>query len=359
MTSYGPWVQDDDFEASNEAIAEAGDEWRTEYASVDDVYGSVTPGTYTLLSLNRNLQPATEPYAPEPSLDSMKFAFQWIQAITTPEEPVDGRSAILNMREMYQVISASPYTEGAIFFGPQSVPDGVVGIQYEGYEPSFGIARAAATVVGATISGRVAADFHDSENVDQPEQLLPGDEFVCAVIADVGESWDSGTEPPEPSLFIDDDLIDHGVWDPTNAGGTIDEGDVAFRVAGPVEDDYTAGGQFIEADIPVNMLDAMGRALLYTKMDFGIEGPLGGPIAELPDPPGITGTKGYGYHLYDAGSPMTLTWTLRPPRYRFIFERGAAPPLRLFPRTDNLGNTPRLYPPPITRQRSNRATGYL
>ena len=36
-----------------------------------------------------------------------------------------------------------------------------------------------------------------------------------------------------------------------------------------------------------------------------------------------------------------------------------APPCRLYPRTDNLGNTPRIFPRPDTRQRSPRNTGTL
>lgn len=56
-----------------------------------------------------------------------------------------------------------------------------------------------------------------------------------------------------------------------------------------------------------------------------------------------------------------LTYTLRPPRHRFLYlepQMFASPPCRLYPRDDNLGNTPRLFPPPTTRQRSPRVGGY-
>lgn len=361
MTSYGPWIQDADVTRVNEAASHTGDEWRTEYVEVDDDYGSVVDGTYVLLSLNTNNLPAGVAYTPEPSLGESKFAMQWIQDEFSPDDPIDGRSAILNMREMYRVISASPYTDGVGFYWPggldgPGVPDGVVGVQWEGMdEPSFLYPLyAPAEVVGLTISGHMDAEFQDSMNTDDTTHLAEGYEFVVAVIADEGFGWDSGTDPPDPAVFFDDDLIDHGDWNSLSTDGGPNLASLVGRVSGPAPEDYTDGGQSVELEVPPDLLDPMGRAVLYTQMDFATEGPLIAATGEPPDPPGITGVLGYGYHL----GAMTATWTLRPRRYRWVFARGSAPPLRRRQRDDDAINNNRNRGL-SSQQHSLRNSGYL
>lgn len=80
---------------------------------------------------------------------------------------------------------------------------------------------------------------------------------------------------------------------------------------------------------------------------------------------GVSVSRSMTYREFKAGwiYGLPLTWTLQFPRIRFLYPDPVGvvtrrPHARIFPRDDNRGPSPRIFPPPSSRQTPGRLTGY-
>lgn len=344
MVAYSGWIQAPDYEkvvGSAGLVSPAGTNWQTgsAYTLVDRpaVAGHYIPTPEEIQTLvmlaNHHWTGDLMGSGFGIGVASSHLAFT---GVLLPGDivPSIARTTI-EARVFHQAVSISPYNTGANnwapFLAPGGVPADAIGWQWE--DGSEGGSKQS-SVVSAQVLGT-----HSSravQSVDGVETEIEA-HLITAIDA-VGAGFTSETLEGNADAFYADSLT---YWN-----GPY--GDRVFQISSETQPGSLPWGP---VDITPH-LDALGRVALGTSQAFGGGYP---PIVPTADYDEIgSATAGYGHSV-----SFSANYMFRPPVFRWILEAAPKPiPTRLYPRGDDLGNTPRIFPRPITKQRSPRITGH-
>ena len=316
MATYGPWIQGPDFNAS---------------VSVATITRYTDP-TYTH---------AEWEVRPDPAIDQAQ-----VDAVIVASEDawVSGRPTVLNT----QLEVAVDHWPGSIFF-PEPYT------RYAAYRHVWPLPVTAWAVNEAPWipederpPGAITYDY---------EGRLPGTVARCEVLAAdlawtvVSGDGERNVGPDAGSSTATWSVTDSGVWS-TAADGTPSlvawgaDTDAVGTALASLPDSPAGTEVELSASAPVfNTAD--GRMVLFATID----------VSEPPPWPQINGaSRGVFGYRFKSDSVVTATYTLRPPRHRFIFPDGLSVPyLRVYPRDDQLGavSAGRVWPPSRSEQGSS------
>lgn len=343
MTYYGPWTQADDEDrvgsTSTQPIGFPLAHWT--HVEYSNAYASPTPIAPTGVEMTGIQVDANagspldlrEPSGPGAGV-RMNFTLDY-------ENPSVGNWVnVLTADWFMEPIGISPWTDGAVWWTPHEsgpLPGGAIGWQWQDDMSLNG--RKPATVMGAVLSAYRQGVGHDTSTT--PDSIIASS-YATQIYAMQGEFRSDGETPPEGPSSFNDYLTD---WSPDLAAP------MAAEWTGPNVDD-SDGTVPVETVDLTGLLDDQGRCVIFNRMDFASFDPV---------TPGVVlenSSLTYGYRAVPLADGVL--WTLRPPVFRWVYG-GAhqAPPLRIYPRDDKLGNSPRIFPPSKTRQARNRISGYL
>lgn len=324
MPAYGPWIQEPDYEDTNrQRDTDSRQRIMSENAPYIDVQGSgseMIVGTewvlvsngQAMVALNKAAIRAADREAPSGSVfKTTRIARTHYADVIGGSEWGSEASATVNLMPYFV------FPGGFTFYPGDSDPE-----------------------VGAWPTDAIGFEFEGDNPLGKAETLSLR---LLSITQMVGENRDNSgpdgiarplLEAPSTGIWIDrfDDVPDQQLieFSPGNKGpATLPLGeDIELPLLPDGMIVYTKTSMFI----PPQMEDS---ASLFTLPNSWI----------------------YGYYI----ARLDVGYTLRPPRYRWIFEDTSEPYRRIFPRDDALGaGSARNYPPPKARASSSRiGGGYL
>lgn len=334
MNYYGPWIQDDDYTASVGQVTQSGtvNTTRLVTRTVDGAQAPADPSIFQEVlndaatgALSGTTQPPAVGYADGTITGHINF-----------DGGVSGPwSTIYTAGRVVTPAGYSAWANQANQFTATMPPD-AIGVEYEGWAgESLGFSE----VVSAELHfGTTNANVDDTVS---PWTTANGSWQIGIIVCQDG-TFDN---VQYPGSRVKDALID---WD-----GALD------GVAGTAVLTLPPGA---ETDPPTveHVIDA-------TPYLYG--GPNDGFLVLLKHVDSFGGVTLASYSTDAAGcnvgaglSPSTMVYTLRPPRYRFLYAgtpKTHSPACRQWGRDDGMAasSARRQYPPPSSRQRSNRRAG--
>lgn len=326
MVTYGPWIQDDDFDAEVR-------------------WSNTVSGRYKVLNY-RGLPKAKvvttevraeEWYNPEVLDSLLPLAFD----LAIHDLNTGGGLAFDGFWPGNNLTHLQTAFDGDITEGPHTLG------RVEAYTDFWPVIPAARS---AGASGTFPFGYFPGE--PQPDNAI-------------GFEWEGGSEVPE---WLSVQLLPTTVLGGNNYDLTSDTlaGEqplsTAFStdlyagdaIVGSITSDAAPPGKVRTLDTTVDLSDhlrdAGGELLMLRLVTPTYVPPLEG-TAETNGGPWY-----YGWDIDE----LRLLWTLHPPRYRWIYENESVPYLRVFPRKDSLaGGATRVYPQSNAQQTSNRTSGIL
>lgn len=345
MPTYGPWIQAPDFIKDGTA---AGVEPATPTDTlVSQTYSShdpPTPGQVQELQLAAiTTDPVNglgEPIGPAGVGGRMRYEIDQLGTVLSP--PI---STVLKATIDFRPRSVSANNFGICNWAPilLGTPAGAIGWQWQSDMAEGTVKRSdvVSCVLNVHVPSSQTIQYNADDSASVDPQPVVGD-FQVGLWAAPGSFSSTGSTDP---WGVEPDLLTQ--W-PGPLAGTL-----LAATAGP------AAAQSFSVDI-TDLLDSEGRVCVYERNMFG-DIDSGAPSPAVPRVLGAD-ERGLAYgppHFLDTIEDSGIEWTFRPPVFRWIYETPpVAPPCRRYPRHDDLGNSPRIYPPPPTRQRSGRISGY-
>lgn len=341
MTTVGPWIQEPDYEVTTQNAGTGAANSRRanmlvangfypnvqqdaeymEYTSgwfpiVDDTMTDLVEAAENAVDLNREI-------VGDPTMRTTRLTR--IHETGTIGEDNWGSGAAVSMNRYPWLIPPGTYTAGALgwspfYFEPDNWPENAVGIEYDN-EAGEGIAEGVSVrVLANTVFEGVNLD--NSAHLGQDLTAPP----VTRLLAQTPEQFNASDGPGTEFLASEITLIAPGSTGATSV--TLGEDFDLTPYMTPVG---MVLSTFTDSFIPPQNDDTYSGFSLTNYWEYG-----------------------YAIDLIRVG------WTLRPPRYRWIYDTTTPTYRRIYPRDDGLaGGAPRNWPPSKGVQTSNRTSGYL